>query len=84
MRRAPSIVFEDVGIDHACRATPTLTSPLMLRRSIAADSGRVSDSALNSLECWDYSVELECLSGADGWNLIFKNFLKFTLNKCLQ
>ena len=25
-----------------------------------------SDSALNSLECWDYSVELECLNGPDG------------------
>ena len=24
------------------------------------------DSALNSLECWDYSVELECLRGPDG------------------
>ena len=24
------------------------------------------DSVLNSLECWDYSVELECLQGPDG------------------
>ena len=25
-----------------------------------------ADSTLNSLECWDYSVELECLRGPDG------------------
>ena len=25
-----------------------------------------SDSALNSMEYWDYSVELECLSGPEG------------------
>ena len=35
------------------------------------------DSAMNSLECWDYSVELECLQGSDGnvdvlvYNLFF-------------
>merc|ERR1711860_26848 len=27
------------------------------------------DSALNSLECWDYSVELECLRGPDDLQL---------------
>ena len=27
---------------------------------------RRADSAMNSLECWDYSVELECLQGSDG------------------
>ena len=28
------------------------------------------DSVLNSLECWDYSVELEMLQGGDGMNII--------------
>ena len=28
------------------------------------------DSVLNSLECWDYSVELECLQGPDGMNIL--------------
>lgn len=29
------------------------------------------DSVLNSLECWDYSVELECLQGPDGREILF-------------
>ena len=70
MRRAPSIVFEDVGGSaslerHAWEATPS--SPQMsLRSGVTVDANRVTESTLNSLECWDYSVELECLSGPDG------------------
>ena len=33
------------------------------------------DSVLNSLECWDYSVELECLQGPDGM-ILFIIFLE--------
>ena len=29
-----------------------------------------SDSGLNSMEYWDYSVELECITGQQGDNLI--------------
>lgn len=25
-------------------------------------------SGLNSLDLWDYTVELECLQGTEGWN----------------
>ena len=71
MRRAPSIVFEDVGGSVGIeRYTwgPSPTSPQMSSRpSVAVDANRVvAESTLNSLECWDYSVELECLSGPDG------------------
>ena len=31
-----------------------------------APANRRSDSTMNSLECWDYSVELECLQGPEG------------------
>ena len=31
----------------------------------------VNDSALNSLEYWDYSVELECLTGPEGAQTTF-------------
>ena len=37
-------------------------------------TNRKSDSTLNSLECWDYSVELECLRGPDG-KPIFRLFV---------
>ena len=33
--------------------------------------GTQAESALNSLECWDYSQELECLQGPDGIELAF-------------
>ena len=36
------------------------------------------DSVLNSLECWDYSVELECLQGPDGM-ILFIIFLEVKL-----
>ena len=70
MRRAPSIVFEDVGGSasqerRAWDATPS-SPQTSLRSSVAVDASRVAESTLNSLECWDYSVELECLSGPDG------------------
>ena len=37
------------------------------------------DSVLNSLECWDYSVELECLQGPDG-RILLVNIMPMTLN----
>jgi len=70
LRRAPSIVFEDVGGSaslerHVWESSPS--SPQMsVRSSVTVDANRVAESTLNSLECWDYSVELECLSGPDG------------------
>ena len=73
MRRAPSIVFEDVGgvPDQLWACTPPPPSPQMSGaglRSYSSETSRaaLNESTLNSLECWDYSVELECLSGPDG------------------
>ena len=37
----------------------------------SAISSPRSDSGLNSLEYWDYSVELECITGQQGNQLIF-------------
>ena len=37
------------------------------------------DSVLNSLECWDYSVELECLQGPDG-RILLVNIMPMTVN----
>ena len=50
-----------------CGNSQTHHHPSVLRRA---------DSAMNSLECWDYSVELECLQGSDGkfcFNVFFNN-----------
>ena len=82
MRRPPSIVWEGIGGsapgggggDIWLKTGPnTTTSISVTNTSIPVTSGaRISggknerDSALNSLECWDYSVELECLRGPDG------------------
>ena len=73
MRRAPSIVFEDVGgvPDQLWACAPPPPSPQMSgsgQRSYSSETSRaaLNESTLNSLECWDYSVELECLSGPDG------------------
>ena len=82
LRRPPSIVWEGIGGsapggcggDIWLKTGPnTTTSISVTNTSIPVTSGaRISggknerDSALNSLECWDYSVELECLRGPDG------------------
>ena len=46
------------------------------------------DSVLNSLECWDYSVELECLQGPDGMNafnfIAVKTHVYFTFDTCFS
>ena len=85
MRRAPSLVFEDVGgvSDQLWSCPPPPPSPQMSSANhhrpqpYATESNRaaVAESTLNSLECWDYSVELECLSGPDGTRPLFLNFI---------
>jgi hypothetical protein len=67
MRRAPSIVFEDVGIVSDQLWSTALPPPSpKLSATNRSMIGSTAESTLNSLECWDYSVELECLSGPDG------------------
>lgn len=76
-RRPPSIVWEGIAgsaNDQIWLQTSPSTSISVTNASIAVNSTssgsmpplRKSDSTLNSLECWDYSVELECLRGPDG------------------
>ena len=75
LRRPPSIVWEGTGGgggDIWLQTGPnTTTSISVTNTSIPVYSSATAkkserDSALNSLECWDYSVELECLRGPDG------------------
>ena len=81
-KRPPSLVFEGLGTDHVWYTTsPTTTSTITVTNTsipvLSSHGGnsqthhhpsvlRRADSAMNSLECWDYSVELECLQGSDG------------------
>lgn len=61
LKRAPSIVFEDIG------GVPNSSWSDGL--AIASEStlkSRQPDSTMSSMECWDYSMELECLNGQDG------------------
>ena len=52
------------SVDRNICANPDPTNPptdlLIVLASVRSDSG------LNSLEYWDYSVELECLTGPEG------------------
>jgi hypothetical protein len=90
MRRAPSLVFEDVGgvSDQLWNCPPPPPSPQMAStnhhrpQSYTNEPSRaaVAESTLNSLECWDYSVELECLSGPDGMRPLIFAFLDLGLN----
>ena len=74
LRRPPSIVWEGISGpgDIWLQTGPnTTTSISVTNTSIPVYSSHTQrykngDSALNSLECWDYSVELECLRGPDG------------------
>ena len=49
--------------EHSSQGSHVMSSPSMESQQPA--SLRL-DSGLNSLEYWDYSVELECLSGPEG------------------
>ena len=76
LRRPPSIVWEGISGpgDIWLQTGPnTTTSISVTNTSIPVYSSHSNhsrckngESALNSLECWDYSVELECLRGPDG------------------
>lgn len=65
------MVFEGKGSDQIWfHSSPTTTSSISVTNtSIPVQSEKKlmrAESNLNSLECWDYSVELECLQGPDG------------------
>lgn len=34
-------------------------------------------SRMNSMECWDYTIELECLNGPQGYNISSSYFPPF-------
>lgn len=85
-RRPPSIVWEGIASgssnDQIWLQTSPSTSISVTNASIAVNSStantmppplRKTDSTLNSLECWDYSVELECLRGPDGEGFFYKD-----------
>jgi hypothetical protein len=81
MKRSPSLVWEGVagvGSDQIWLRTSPSSSISVTNTSIsvnnsAASAGKKSaaETPMNSLECWDYSVELECLQGPDGKKNIF-------------
>jgi len=70
LRRAPSMVFEDVGGIATSNWPEGLVTSSQPNTSIP--STKQGESNMNSLDCWDYSMELECLNGQDG-----KVILKF-------
>lgn len=64
LRRAPSIVFEDIGgIANSSWSDGLAT---VLQTSAPTQKPNLADSSMGSFECWDYSMELECLNGQDG------------------
>ena len=50
----------DLPLPPSCNKGMLVDDPMPSLSSVKSDSG------LNSLEYWDYSVELECLSGPEG------------------
>ena len=82
-KRPPSLVFEGLGTDLWLQTSPNTTSsitvtntsiPVLTSAGGSNPSLRRTDSAMNSLECWDYSVELECLQGPDGREMFCNNY----------
>lgn len=71
----------DVGMSGSSSNTVTNGNPQKKLEDIWDRKPMVpSLSRMNSMECWDYTIELECLNGPQGWlffflfyNLIFPN-----------
>ena len=71
--RPPSIVWEGSGVGSG-NVTPEPQSAVRVAAKMRYDAPddllpHKVDSALSSMDYWDYSVELECLSGPDGKDL---------------
>ncbi len=55
-----------ISVTNASIPVNSGTSSLVHQNSTSGLLRKPGESTLNSLECWDYSVELECLRGPDG------------------